>query len=210
VRKIFIIFACFAVMLSACVKAPVNQSAKNGNGSIAVNTPVTMPPPAEPLLSEPSANDEPQSDIPAIAVPSPAELSAKDKSQPNEPAADAISADVIEIKDKMFIAQTTDIYYNADDYLGKTLKYEGIFTSFTWEENGVTYYSVIRYGPGCCGNDGNAGFEVIWDREYPAENDWVEAVGVLEAYDEDGCQYLRIALTSLTVLDVRGEEYVMQ
>jgi uncharacterized membrane protein YcgQ (UPF0703/DUF1980 family) len=117
---------------------------------------------------------------------------------------------VIEIKEKMFVAQTNDVYYNAEDYLGKTIKYEGIFDQYTWEENGVTYCSVFRYGPGCCGTDANAGFEVIWDNAYPEPNDWVEAVGVLEEYDEDGYTYLRLALTSLTVLDTRGEEYVTQ
>jgi uncharacterized membrane protein YcgQ (UPF0703/DUF1980 family) len=121
-------------------------------------------------------------------------------------------ADIFEIKEKMFIAQTNDIYNNTEDYLGKTLKYEGIFTGYTIPETGITYYSVIRYGPGCCGSDGNCGFEVEWTdgREYPNENDWVEAVGVLETYDEDGYTYLRLNLSSLTKLATRGLEYVTQ
>jgi hypothetical protein len=75
---------------------------------------------------------------------------------------------------------------------------------------------VLRYGPGCCGFDGNAGFEVAWDatdREagpYPGEDDWVEAVGVLKSYEEDGYPYLYLALSSLQVLDRRGEEFVSQ
>lgn len=118
--------------------------------------------------------------------------------------------DVIEIKEKLFIAQTNDIYINPEDYLGKTLKYEGIFIPFFWEETGETYYYVIRYGPGCCGFDANAGFEVIWDGDWPEENDWVEVIGVLEMYEEDGWKLLRLSLTEMTVLDVRGEEYVYQ
>ncbi len=120
------------------------------------------------------------------------------------------SGDVIEIKEKMFVAQTNDVYYNPDDYLGKTLKYEGLFDSYDDPSNGQTYYAVIRFGPGCCGIDLNAGFEVLWDREYPAPNDWVEAVGVLEEYEENGQKYLRLALSSLTVLPVRGAETVYQ
>jgi len=116
--------------------------------------------------------------------------------------------DVVEITENLFIAQTNDIYINTEDYLGKTIQYEGIFMSDCWEETGTTYFYAIRYGPGCCGYDSNAGFEVAWAGEYPEENDWVEAVGVLEMYEENGYEYLRLQLTSLTVLDERGEEYV--
>jgi len=120
-------------------------------------------------------------------------------------------ADVIEIREKMFIAQTNEIYVNAGDYLGRMIKYEGIFDESVWEEDGQTYHFVIRYGPGCCpGIDNTAGFEVNWDKEYPKQDDWVEVVGVLEEYGEDGEYYLRLALTSLTVLDKRGAEYVSQ
>lgn len=120
------------------------------------------------------------------------------------------NSDVIEIKEKMFIAQINDIYLNADDYMGKTVKYEGLFDSYTWAEKKKTYNYVIRFGPGCCGTDGNAGFEIEWDGEYPKLNDWVEVIGVLETYEEDGYNYLRVRATSLSVLSVRGEEYVAQ
>ena len=120
------------------------------------------------------------------------------------------AGDVIEIKEKMFVAQTNDVYYNPEDYLGKTLKYEGLFDTYDDPDDGQTYYAVIRYGPGCCGIDLNAGFEVLWNREYPDPNDWVEAVGVLEEYEENGQKYLRLALSSLTVLPVRGAETVWQ
>ena len=123
---------------------------------------------------------------------------------------DYADSDVIEIKEKLFIAQTNDIYLNPEDYLGKTIQYEGIFDSYFWEENGNTYYYVIRYGPGCCGFDANAGFEVQWDGEYPDANDWVEVVGVLERYEEDGWEYLRLQVSSMTVLPTRGAEYVSQ
>jgi len=121
---------------------------------------------------------------------------------------------VVEIKEKLFIAGINDIYLNQDDYLGKTIKYEGMFTSYTWAEKGITYYLVYRNSPGCCGADGQAGFEVLWSDEanktYPNENDWVEAVGTLESYDEDGYAYLRLRLDSLTVKTERGAEFVSQ
>ena len=123
---------------------------------------------------------------------------------------DTPTGDFIEIKEKLFIAQTNDIYFNTDDYLGKTIKYEGIFDEYRDSVTNITYYSVIRYGPGCCGYDSNAGFEVIWDKGYPEANEWVEVVGVLERYEELDEEYLRLKIISLTVLDTRGQEYVAQ
>ncbi|MDR2656322.1 MAG: hypothetical protein LBB86_00675 [Oscillospiraceae bacterium] len=122
------------------------------------------------------------------------------------------SSELIEIKEKMFIAQTNDIYANAQDYLGKTIRYEGLFDQSEGIVAGthVTYSMVIRYGPGCCGNDGNVGFEVDWNKPYPNINDWVEATGVLEEYDEEGATYLRLRLTSLNVLPTRGTDTVVQ
>jgi uncharacterized membrane protein YcgQ (UPF0703/DUF1980 family) len=120
----------------------------------------------------------------------------------------AFNTGVIEIKEKMFIGQTNDIYLNHDDYLGKTIKLEGIFKQES------PYYYVLRYGPGCCGYDGSAGFEVLWDntinRNYPNDNDWVEAVGILKSFDGDENNGIYIALSQLTVLQKRGAELVRQ
>lgn len=120
------------------------------------------------------------------------------------------TASVVEIKEKMFIAQSNDIYLNPQDYLGKTIKYEGIFRPTYWEEDDTTYNYVIRYGPGCCGADGEAGFEVTWDKEWPKEGAWCEAIGTLESYEQDGFTNLRVSLRSLKVLAKRGSEFVTQ
>lgn len=122
----------------------------------------------------------------------------------------AYSGEVIEITEKMFVAQTNDVYYNQEDYLGKAIKYEGIFNIYEVPETGAKFYSVIRYGPGCCGTDANAGFEVKWNKDYPEHDDWVEAVGILGKYEDDGIEYLRLDLVSLTVLSERGQEFVSQ
>jgi len=119
---------------------------------------------------------------------------------------------VVEIKDKMFIAQVNEVYVNKNDYMGKTIKLEGIFKNIEYGNN--NYFYVIRYGPGCCGNDGNVGFELAWKsgkgQPYPEDNTWVEATGVLDAYKEDNYSYLYLDLISLAVLDKRGQEYVSQ
>jgi uncharacterized membrane protein YcgQ (UPF0703/DUF1980 family) len=114
----------------------------------------------------------------------------------------------------MFMAQVNDIYLNADDYFGKTIKLEGIFKQTPYIEGQEQFCFVIRYGPGCCGNDGNVGFEVAWNGEnvkpYPAVDSWVEAEGVLKYYEEEGYRLSYIDLSSLNVLTKRGAETVLQ
>jgi uncharacterized membrane protein YcgQ (UPF0703/DUF1980 family) len=121
---------------------------------------------------------------------------------------------VIEIKEKMFISQVNDVYLNMDDYLGKTIKLEGLFMMEYSDTRTEPYCFVLRYGPGCCGSDGNVGFEVacMENREisYPEKNSWVEAIGELKTYEEDDYKYLYLDLTSLNVLSQRGAEYVNQ
>lgn len=112
------------------------------------------------------------------------------------------------LRDKLFIAQCNDIYLNPDEYMDKTIIWEGIYTEVTNPLTNETYKFVIRLGPGCCGNDGTAGFEILYDGEFPKQDDWVEAVGKIEMIEEDGNEFVAIRLTKLSVLDVRGQEFV--
>ena len=115
---------------------------------------------------------------------------------------------VIEIREKMFVAQTDDIYVNMKDYVGSTVRYEGIFAtfpSFTPGEEGPRM--VYRKSPGCCGFDGISGFQVAWDGSYPDPNAWVKVEGVLEPA---GDGMLLVRLSSLEVMEKRGREFVTQ
>lgn len=119
----------------------------------------------------------------------------------------------VDVREKMFLTQMTELFINTQDYIGKTVALEGMFDIYTDANSGVTYYTVYRKSPGCCGNDGYTGIEVVWDdpaATYPALNDWVRAVGVLDQYEEDGAPYMRLHLLSLDVKAERGLEFVNQ
>jgi uncharacterized membrane protein YcgQ (UPF0703/DUF1980 family) len=120
----------------------------------------------------------------------------------------APKVEIVKIKEKMFITQINDIYANPEDYLGKTIKYEGIFKIDELFEK--EYYSVIRYGPGCCGPDSNVGFLLKLGNERPNSGDWVEVVGVLIRHVISGYRQLCIEVTSLKALPIRGEETVLR
>lgn len=158
-------------------------------------------------------------DAPVYAAPpastyqatAPSAAPAESSSVPHNAPLPADEGGVIEITEKLFIAQTNDMYLNAPDYLGRTIKYEGIYkNSADWPEPpDPAIHFVIRYGPGCCGYDGEAGFEVRWDGEYPNPDDWVEVVGVLREEEyQSGYKILYVDVTSLTVKEERGAEFV--
>ena len=122
---------------------------------------------------------------------------------------------VIDIKEKMFVTQVSDVYVNPDDYLGKTIKLEGMFKKEQPDKQDPACYYVCRLGPGgCCGADASVGFEVKWSdgkqNPYPDNNAWAEAIGTLKKYKEDNNDYLYLDLSSLKVLTTRGAEYVQQ
>jgi len=186
-KKIFALMLFFTCLLSGC-------AAVQGSGEI-------------PVLSDNFTQVD--ADMTQAAM----EIAPTDEWRSGTEAYTKPTGNSITIPERQFLTQTNLIYANYEDYLGKTIQYEGIFASREDTSTDEPYYFVIRYGPGCCGNDGEVGFEVIWDdaaKAYPNENDWVAVSGVLEEFELEGYQYLRLRLISLDVLDKRGMETVLR
>ena len=122
--------------------------------------------------------------------------------------------EIFEIKEKMFFQQCNDVYINAEDYIGKTVKLEGMYMcrDFKFPNSDVMQVAhyVYRKAFICCNDDGIIGFMVLLDDcPAPRQNEWVEATGKVEiiAPEKDG-GIVVLRLTSLEVLDKRGAEYV--
>ena len=128
------------------------------------------------------------------------------------------SSGAIDVKENMFITQLNDINLNYKKYLGRTVKIQGMFKKLHWD--GKNSYFVSRRTPGCCGDDGEIGFELSWNKDYqgsiagpdgktyPNANDWVEVSGELKSYEKSGFPFLYLALAELNVLGERGAEFV--
>jgi uncharacterized membrane protein YcgQ (UPF0703/DUF1980 family) len=116
---------------------------------------------------------------------------------------------IIEITEKMFISQCNDVYLNPSDYVGKQVKIEGMLDMYT-AEDGSLKYGVIRYGPGCCGNDGVAGFAVNSEQLDLQIDDWIEVIGTFQTEEVDGWTNVVINAEKVTRLEKRGEEFVTQ
>jgi len=178
--------ACVAVALSGCVVEKA-QSTQNAPG-------------ADQAASTSAASDSPQAEDASQSSP---------VAQVVTQGAASSSQDVIELTEKMYVTYINEIYTNYDDYIGRTIKLQGMFSSDYYEANKTTYYYVYRVGPGCCGNDGSmCGFEFTWDGEMPQDNDWIEVIGTLNKYDLDGQTYLTLKASSVTKMAVRGAENV--
>ncbi|OJU09151.1 MAG: hypothetical protein BGN88_08335 [Clostridiales bacterium 43-6] len=131
-----------------------------------------------------------------------------DTTNPNSEKITADSKGIIEIKEKMFIAQCNDIYMNPGEYKGKTVKLEGFCDRYTDPDTKKTGYYVIRNGPGCCGNDGVAGFEFTFAGTYPEKDEWLEVIGTIELITVDDYTTVLIKADSVKVLTKRGAEFV--
>jgi zinc transport system permease protein len=217
--------AGLVLVLGSCARGPALTTPKNAAGTRSVQLPGDV---LRQAASEPSGLSAERAAPPAENAVEPAGEQAElaggwtdgtDEAAPVPfreliPPEPKAPGPVVEISEKMFIAQTNDVYLNAEDYIGRTIRLEGLFKTDSYEDLSKTYCFVMRYGPGCCGNDGSAGFEVAWPdgstRPYPKEDEWVRAEGTLRYYEEDGYPYLYLALASLTVERNRGAEFVSQ
>lgn len=196
-KVMFIVFALILVMLMGCTQVQKTTQLKNPDKPKVAS--VTLMPISTPLRTPQAETqqEEAQQKIDAVS----------NTTDPAEQEQD-VSGDVVVIKDKMFIAQCNDIYLNPDDYKDKTIVLEGMYGEAVDPATDLPYSTVYRNGPGCCGNDGIAGFEIRFAGQQPKLNDWVRVAGKLKRIEENSSYYYVLELSELTVLTERGAEFV--
>lgn len=106
--------------------------------------------------------------------------------------------EILDISGPLFAQHIQEIQLNRNYYLGRTIRYEGMFLSMYWEPTNETIYFVAQIqGSGCCGIHG---FEVYLNDILPLEDETlVEVTGVLEEFfDADAGGYiLRVNIISM-------------
>ena len=128
-------------------------------------------------------------------------------SSPPETSADG---NTLIISEKMFLTQINDIFYNFDLYKDKTIVVEGMYMLFFNQDGVQDTPAVYRRGPGCCGNDGWGGFLLKYDGDYPEDNAWIKVTGTPELVNNEYFPDLYLNVSSIEVLEERGEEFVSQ
>ena len=117
-----------------------------------------------------------------------------------------------EISERFFVQQVNNIWFNLDSYVGRTIQLEGMF--FNWQApqpDGTMgeFHFVVRFLSGCCGDEGNIGFEIaMGDFEPFADNTWVSVTGVLGAVEGTHGNTPMLRVTAIEALAERGAEVV--
>ncbi len=120
----------------------------------------------------------------------------------------ATQPEIIEIKERLFIAGCNDVMANPGDYKNRLVKLEGMYTPFQ-SAPGKTIHCVTRNSPGCCGGDGVVGFEFTWSGVLPKDNDWIEVTGsVVVKKNPYGYDTVLLKAVSVKTLNKRGREFV--
>ena len=95
---------------------------------------------------------------------------------------------ILEIREKYFLLQISDIFFNFDLYKDRVVKVEGLY--------GVDY--------------GWGGFFLNYEGEWPAVDDWIEVIGTPRIEEGEYRDYLYLDVISITVKDEVGEVLVYQ
>ena len=120
-----------------------------------------------------------------------------------QPAPLVTDGDIIDITERFFVNQMMEVFLNYDLYLGRTIRYEGMFKTIHWDNE--EFVVIVRYTLGCCSPEEMIGFEILLEGNQMLPDDtWVEIVGVLDLYNE----FLVLRAISITEMDERGEELV--
>ena len=112
--------------------------------------------------------------------------------------------DLTAMSSTMVYSEVYNMVSNPTEYLGKSVKVRGTFTSSVYDQTGKDYfYILISDATACC----QQGLEFIWSGEhnypddYPEIGSTVETTGIFSSYDELGVTYYYLLIDNLTVLD---------
>ena len=117
--------------------------------------------------------------------------------------------EVYEVSDRFFATQMHGILFNSDEYMGRTIRFTGMFFSSQWGDPGQpteTFYYVGRFGEECCAPGDFMGLEVYLG-DIPVADDfsWVSVTGVLgRKYIQDFGEVIYLHTLSMEEVDIPG------
>ena len=107
--------------------------------------------------------------------------------------------DLTKLSSTMVFSEVYNMMISPEEYMGKTIKAEGIFQVYQ-DSNNINFYAlVIADATACC----QQGLELIWDGDpaypddYPVENSEIEITGVYQSYIEEGNTYYYVQVNDV-------------
>jgi hypothetical protein len=114
-----------------------------------------------------------------------------------------VDVDLTDLSSTMVFAEVSNIMYFPEEYIGKTVKINGLYNSWYFEPTD-TYYShvIIEDALACCssGLEFTLGENYAFPEDYPQNDTRIEITGVFDSYDELGLTYYHIKADSMTVV----------
>lgn len=90
----------------------------------------------------------------------------------------------ITIKDDTFITQMDEVFINIYDYIGKTMKVEGIVKNVSGKNFAVVRLYDMQHEDHS--HEVTVGIDAEYNGEVPAEDSWVKIIGVIDKQVRDG------------------------
>jgi len=96
-------------------------------------------------------------------------------------------------------AEVTAMFMRPEEYVGKTVKISGDYTSIYYDLTDSYYhYVAIEDAAACC----SQGMEfVLGSGDYPQDGTRIEILGVFDIYEELGISYCYLEVQALTFVD---------
>lgn len=105
---------------------------------------------------------------------------------------EGIDIDLTILSSTVVYSEVYNMMYLPEDYIGKTIKMDGLFSSYHDEATGNDYYAcIIQDATACCaqGIEFVATDDFSYPDDYPEDGDDITVIGVFDTYDEDGYTY---------------------
>lgn len=111
-----------------------------------------------------------------------------------------VDVDLTTMSSTMVYAEVYNIMQNPQEYLGKTIRVKGIYTTSFYEATGLNYqYVLIVDAAACC----QQGLEFIWNGDhtypddYPTVGTEIDVTGIFGSYTELDITYYYLAVDAI-------------
>lgn len=132
----------------------------------------------------------------------PLETGATDQTEtaPSKDTAESALVDLTALSSTMVYAEVFAMMSSPEDYVGKTVKMQGIFSkgqlyaAGSLNDGGTVFACVIQDATACCAQ--GIPFELAGDHTYPQDypelGDTITVVGTFEIHEQEGMQFCRL------------------
>ncbi len=105
-----------------------------------------------------------------------------------------VDVDLTELSSTMVYAEVYNMVFEPADYVGKTIKMEGMYTRYEDTEGNAWNSCLIMDATACCsqGLEFELTDEYSYPDDFPEEGDDITVMGTFDTYTEDGYEFVTI------------------